>query len=362
MDPGGTTKTDPSVDDWSIDDNVFRLRHWASELTRKLPEPTDEIRIIGSNESCWLRLEDSKSCVSGRHAALVHEAGRWIIRDLGSKNGMRVDGQRREEVVLEPGIEIKIGGVTLLAESPRFAALRGFLRRILGWETAQATAVDVALRAIRMAAARRAALVLCGEDDLIPLARSLHRRYLGADRPFVVCDPRRKSSEENVRNAENHVAGMPALLAATRGSLCVWNNKLPSDFDEVKAALKDPDVRVHLTVCARNAAEAEAFGAVAIAIPSLADRKDELARIVAEYAADASLELVLPVAAFSRVDHAWVLKHETKTLPRIEKATQRLIALRAEDGNMSRAAVRLGMARMSLYKWIGRRTLPVLQP
>ena len=46
-----------------------------------------------------------------------------------------------------------------------------------------------------------------------------------------------------------------------------------------------------------------------------------------------------------------------KPLAEIEKATLRLVAIRSSR-NVSAAAARLGMAPVSLSRWIGRRTLP----
>jgi hypothetical protein len=287
------------------------------------------------------------------------EYGVWVARN-NSKNGMKLDGVRTPEGVLEPGTELMIAKVLLIAESARLAALRGFLGRILGWKSARNLAVDVALRSVRMAASSRTHLVLCGDDDLMSVARSLHRRFHDPDQPFVVCDPRRKRTDENVRSAQNFEKGMPALAAAARGTLCVWSHKLPTDYDDVKAALSAPDTRVHLVVCSRDAASAKAFGAEPITIPPLATRADEVPRVVAEYALDAAAELGISHAAFTRADHDWVVAHEAATLPEIEKATSRLLALRHENGNVTRAAARLGMARMSLHKWIGRRRLPVV--
>ena len=50
--------------------------------------------------------------VSRRHARLRNEAdGRWIIEDLGSKNGIRVDGNRVERAVLAENQWLAIGDV-----------------------------------------------------------------------------------------------------------------------------------------------------------------------------------------------------------------------------------------------------------
>jgi hypothetical protein len=62
--------------------------------------------------------------------------------------------------------------------------VRPFLARILGWSDDRAIVVNRAQRSIRLAATRHAALVLCGEGDLVPIAAALHRRVLGPSAPF----------------------------------------------------------------------------------------------------------------------------------------------------------------------------------
>ena len=314
--------------------------------------------MVGASASCALRLDDPSGQVSRVHASLIHDQARWRLRDAGSMNGMRVDGARRAEIILEPGIEIGIGGLTLIAESRRWIALRGFLARLLGWRSDRTEVVDRALRSIRMAAARRTALVLCGDGDLVPTARSIHRHAQGGDRPFIVCDPRRRRSKATVRSAENYETGMEALAAAHGGSLCVRNRRLPRDFEQVVAALRDPATRVQLVVCAGHTDDCRSYLASPITVSSLAGREAELDRIIDEYAEDAVAELGAPRVGFLPADHAWVREHAASSLPEIEKATLRLVALR-HSRNLSHAAARLGMAPVSLSRWIGRREMPM---
>jgi hypothetical protein len=355
---GGSTKTDVAINEWAMDDGVSRLREWGTDMIRMLPPPPIDEWTIGAAETCAVQLEDPSGRVSRVHARLVREQGRWVLRDLGSKNGVRLDGARRSDFVLDPGVEIGIGGVTLIAESNRSVALRAFLARMLGWRSERTEVVDHALRAIRMAAARRVALVLCGEGDLVPLAHSIHRHALGDDRPFVVCDPRRRDGKATVRSAENHETGLDAVAAAAGGSLCVRSRRLPRDFASVISALRDPGSRVQLVVCARAPEECKSRLAPPLVVPPLASREAELDRIITEYAEDATRQLGTPRNGFPGVDRAWVRRHSAGALPEIEKATLRLVALR-ESRNLSSAAERLGMAPVSLSRWIGRRGLPM---
>ncbi|MBA3503694.1 MAG: FHA domain-containing protein [Deltaproteobacteria bacterium] len=355
--PIRVTKTDPNAQ-WAITDDVVRLREWGTETIHALPDPPTDV-TVGSDPSCELRLDDPTRRTSRRHAKLVYDDGKWRLRDLRSKNGLRLDGAHRETFELEPGSEIGIGGLTLIAESGRSIALRGFLARILGWETERSETVDHALRAIRMAATRRAVLALCGEADLVAIAHSLHRIALGPDRPFVSCDPRRLETKESARAVENHPTGMQAIAAATGGTVCVLRSRLPPDFASVVSAVRSPEARVQLVVCSVKPGEIDVPGSAPIELPALASRAKELRRIIDEYAQDASAELGTPRGiAFPGADRNWVIEHASASLSEIEKATLRLVALRV-CGNVNRAAARLGMAHVSLARWIGRRQLPM---
>lgn len=356
---GVSTKTDAAANEWAIDDGVIRLREWGGDPFRLLPAPPTNECTIGSGDNCALRLDDPTGRVSRLHARLVRDHAKWLLRDLGSKNGVRLDGARRSEIVLEPGAEIGIGGLTLIAESHRSVALRGFLSRVLGWRSDRIEVVDHALRAIRLAVTRRAALVLCGEGDLVPMARSIHRHALGADRPFIVCDPRRRAGRATVRSAENYEQGMHALAAATGGTLCVRSHRLPRDFSDVIAALRVPSSRVQLVVCAASPDDCEPYLASPVVVPPLRDRPGELDRIITEYFDDAIAELSVPreqVQPISSDERSWVLAHSAASLPDIEKGTLRLVAIR-ESRNVSNAAARLGMAPVSLSRWMVRRHL-----
>jgi hypothetical protein len=56
--------------------------------------------------------------VSRRHAVLEHTAGGWMITDLGSTNGIIVDGQAVAHAVLRAGVVMSIGPMTFRVASP----------------------------------------------------------------------------------------------------------------------------------------------------------------------------------------------------------------------------------------------------
>jgi hypothetical protein len=170
---------------WRLDDDVLRLRVWATFRSRSLPESTARELSVGSARTAWWHLQDSEGRVSEYHGVLSRRDGKWVLRDSGSTNGIIVAGQRYPQLILEPAQEICIGGVTMITESYLSMALHAYLSRILGWDNIRS--VDLALRALRVAAMRETALVLCGSDDLVSIAHALHCRALGPERAFIHC-------------------------------------------------------------------------------------------------------------------------------------------------------------------------------
>lgn len=235
------------------------------------------------------------------------------------------------------------------------AALRRFMRRLLG--RSEDRAVELAIRSLNTAADHRAALVLCGEGDLVPIAHGLHRRALGANRPFVLCDPRRSDMSESVRSPTNRASGVAALEVAAGGSLCVRAWRLPHDFPALVAQLRAIDDVLFMVCFKWDYTIPLLVRPAPINVPPLAGRAAEIDRVIAEYAADAIAELGAPPAGFTAADHAWVRQHAARSLAEVEKATLRLVALRTSP-NLSVAAARLGMAPVSLSRWFYRRRLP----
>ena len=65
-----------------------------------------DVMTIGRRESCDIRLNYQN--VSGTHAELSLKNGVWYLRDLGSTNGVKVNGERTLRKPLRPGDEISI--------------------------------------------------------------------------------------------------------------------------------------------------------------------------------------------------------------------------------------------------------------
>jgi pSer/pThr/pTyr-binding forkhead associated (FHA) protein len=67
-----------------------------------------EMTVVGRKEECDLRL-DHKS-ISKMHCVLVKTDGLLLVRDLGSTNGTRVNGQRIRRAALLPNDQLTIAG------------------------------------------------------------------------------------------------------------------------------------------------------------------------------------------------------------------------------------------------------------
>lgn len=347
------TVTDVGAGKWLVDDEPFQVRHWASETTHPLPKDLSQEVVVGRKPSCGISLDDVH--VSNEHARLFHRDKHWRLRDLGTKNRLVADGSSVDEVVLEPGIIVEIGGVTWIVESNRFVALRSFLSRLIGFGADRFADVDQALRAVRRAATGQAPLVLSGDGNLVAIARSIHARVMGDERPFIVCDPRRQRTRATVRSAENYQKALPAMHAAIGGSLCLWSKRVPKDFGHVSIAHREPNARFQLIMCSLEGDDIWPEHVAPVVIPPLSRRtKKELDDIVDDYATDA--RAVLHVGGgLHALDRQWILRHAGLTHPEIEKGAQRVTAFRATNGNVAGAAAMLRMSHSSLIRWLGER-------
>ena len=72
------------------------------------------ILLIGRHMDCDVRLDTPK--ISRRHCCIAMAYDRLLIRDLGSRNGVRLNGRMIEEGRLESGDEVAIGPIVFRLE------------------------------------------------------------------------------------------------------------------------------------------------------------------------------------------------------------------------------------------------------
>ncbi len=85
------------------------LKDGRAQERLSLPKP---VCVVGRDPDCDLPFKDQS--ISRRHAELDFEDGPLRVRDLGSRNGLRVNGVPRSEAVLEHGDTLEIGSLSFL--------------------------------------------------------------------------------------------------------------------------------------------------------------------------------------------------------------------------------------------------------
>jgi hypothetical protein len=150
--------------------------------------------VLGRDSGCEVCLPDAT--LSRRHAALVRAPEGWRLEDLGSLNGLRVNGLSTADHLLGPGDRIELGSSVLVY-------------RPEGWEAAGAAApglpAPAALSTIRLPLSE----ALFAGDEAAPASRKTERS-LG----LLLAAGRRFATERT----EEGLAG--ALLLAACDAIC----------------------------------------------------------------------------------------------------------------------------------------------
>jgi hypothetical protein len=115
----GKPKEESGLARWTVDrvSRIARFRNQVRAAWRmpdlprlRLPEPPPYPLRIGRAEGCELGL--THDSVSRRHAELYFSNGRWMLRDLRSTNGTRVNGWRiNTDVAVHPGDVVGFGNL-----------------------------------------------------------------------------------------------------------------------------------------------------------------------------------------------------------------------------------------------------------
>jgi DNA-binding NtrC family response regulator len=145
--------------------------------------------IIGKDPLCDLALADPS--VSSRHAGIMLQPGGYLIKDLGSRNGILVGGMYIEEAYLAPEVVLLLGDTALqvidlqqAVEVPLSGA--NHFGDVLG----RSMVMRRMFAELDMASRSMATVLLEGETGTGKgvLAEALHQQSPIADGPFVVFD------------------------------------------------------------------------------------------------------------------------------------------------------------------------------
>jgi len=92
----------------------MQLRYTSKDGEKQIYVLPDNPVTIGRGLNADLVLKDEKA--SRLHCAVEPFEGQCLVRDLKSKNGILVNGERAETAYITPGDTVQVGGTILLLE------------------------------------------------------------------------------------------------------------------------------------------------------------------------------------------------------------------------------------------------------
>jgi transcriptional regulator with PAS, ATPase and Fis domain len=154
----------------------------------ELGEPT--VAVIGTHPDADLILDDDT--VSRRHAELCATEAGWLVRDLGSTNGVRVDGTRVVAAILDRSSHsISLGETDLEWKRLDDAAAHALSPRVgFGLLLGESPPMRALYAILERAAPSDSTLLIEGESGTgkEAVAESVHRASARNSGPFVVVD------------------------------------------------------------------------------------------------------------------------------------------------------------------------------
>ncbi len=211
--------------------------------------------VVGREPPANIVIQDGN--LSRRHASFTMENGEIVVQDLGSKNGVRVAGQRVERSVIRPGDEVLLGALTVSIhmtlghEIPSFdLESHDTLRTALDFETVRAKFFGQAFAMVTVRALRHAKSHLqhwC--PRLRPLLRPVDRVALYSQESIEILLPEIKPEkvEELVRMLVTPQDGEAILVAgvALYPSMATSPDKLIAESrNAARHASADVPVRI----------------------------------------------------------------------------------------------------------------------
>jgi transcriptional regulator with PAS, ATPase and Fis domain len=184
----GSIDVDPS-DPGHVLVQRFRLAVTAGPNAGASFESTGERCVIGTHKSTDFRLDDDT--VSRFHCEIDPTSGRPILRDLGSKNGTRVDGVSSLSVQLHAGARLTLGRSQIVFEPSQDQTKVAISERdSFGSLVGRSVAMRRVFKLLEQAATNDATVLLQGETGTGKevAAESIHRESARAKKPFVVVD------------------------------------------------------------------------------------------------------------------------------------------------------------------------------
>ena len=158
------------------------------DMGRAIDIDEEEI-VVGTDESCSLVLTDH--AVSRRHLSVRADGGRFVVRDLDSRNHTLYQGSRLAKATLPVGATLKLGRSFLrLQPKPQSIALPPSQSRRFGELVAESLVMREVFAVLDLAAGSDVSVLLEGETGVGKelAARAVHDHGERRSRPFVAID------------------------------------------------------------------------------------------------------------------------------------------------------------------------------
>jgi hypothetical protein len=349
---------------WLVTDAVDALREWGTSLEHALPTSEHARVTIGREPPAGAALVTpvfaatrtalrfDRPSVSRQHAVMTRDGVAWVIKDLGSYNGVRIDGQPTTDGRVLPGHVISLGAVQLIAVSARIRAMHRLWTRYLTClgDVESLARVDAALWSTRRLVDPQVGCVVLRGSVSDQLVHRVHDLTRGSSRPLVIAP-----SPDRVLGAAELVA---LFERAQSGTLLLRERYLGAEAQAaLRQALGGP-IRSSARVIVAAAAGSDlsrAFGALGrppvIDVPCLDTRGAEAPLLVREVVRDATVAVGAPSGLVRECSVEWLRSRRWDDYEDLEAAAFRIAALR-QYPNLATAASAVGLTRQGLDKWV----------
>jgi hypothetical protein len=238
---------------------------------------------IGRSPDCELCIDHFS--VSRFHAELRHVRGAWLLQDLGSKNGLRVDGNLVRQATLEQTTWFAAGDVYCWFE-PLAAADAAVARAQAERRRSTSRSLSTQLSSTHNLA------------TLIPQTLDLILQLTGLERGFVLYappgEPLRVHAWRGLESADIAARGFSGSVTAVDRALAERSSMVCCDVEQAPWLGARPSVRlggIRALVCVPLQVRGDALGAVYVDSrqpgPAITELDVELINTVAEQAAAA---------------------------------------------------------------------------
>jgi DNA-binding NtrC family response regulator len=317
----GTMETVATTYTMSLSDGEPRIRCQlvvieGPDTGRACPLGKDPV-VVGTKESCDLIMTDDR--ISSRHLQVQAQSGRFLVRDLGSKNGTQFEGALVSETLVAPGATFRLGhSFVRIQPQPVALLIAPSQSRRFGELVGESLVMREVFAVLELAAASDATILLEGETGTGKelAARAIHAASNRRSGPFVALDcgtlPVGLLESELFGHAKGAFTGAlnsrdGAFVRAHQGTLFL--DELDSISSTVQSALlrvleerrvrpvgadqeREVDVRIVAasqkdlaTLVAQGAYRADLYyrlSVVRIRLPALRQRREDIVPLVRE--------------------------------------------------------------------------------